>query len=132
VHAIAIYVASLQSRRPATPAAPAAVRAEARPETPGALIFAGACAQCHANGALLTTSTALAAPDPRNAAQIVLGGTPWEEGTRQAFMPPFAASLTDRQVAQVLSYVRARYGGRAPWPSLETAVSDARRQGGGQ
>ena len=61
----------------------------------------------------------------------MLRGTPWEEGTRQPFMPPFAASLTDRQVADVLSYARARYGGRAPWPRLQAAVAEARRQGAG-
>lgn len=130
VRAIAVYIASLQTGRPAAPAEPAAARAETKSAARGAVIFAGACAGCHANGALLTTSTDLAAPDPRNAARIVLRGTPWEAGTRQPFMPPFAASLSNRQVADVLSYVRARYGGRAPWPNLEAAVTDARRQGG--
>ena len=68
----------------------------------GASIYAAACATCHETdrplpygGINLGLSTALSAPDPRNAANIILSGIRPVEGERSPIMPGFASSMTD-------------------------------------
>ena len=58
--------------------------------TAGASIYAAACASCHAGGRPLpygginlALSTAIASPDPRNLANIVLSGVPARHGRKQ-------------------------------------------------
>ena len=45
-----------------------------------------------------------------------------------SYMPPFADSLADAEVAEVAAYLRARYGSRAAWPKLASAAAAARKQ----
>ncbi len=99
----------------------------------GASIYSAACAGCHETGRALPyggvnlgLSTALSAPDPRNAANIVLSGIRPVEGERSPIMPGFAGSMTDRQVAALLDYLRARFSNQPPWNGVEKAVQDAR------
>ena len=100
----------------------------------GASIYAAACASCHASGrplpyggVNLALSTAIASPDPRNLANIVLSGVQAVEGERSPIMPGFAASMTDAQVSALLSYLRARFSNQPPWSGVEKTVQDARR-----
>ena len=100
----------------------------------GASIYMAACASCHASGrplpyggVNLTLSTAIASPDPRNLANIVLSGVPAVEGERSPIMPGFAASMTDAQASALLSYLRARFSNQPPWSGVEKTVQDARR-----
>jgi mono/diheme cytochrome c family protein len=123
VRAIAVYIASFEPTRSTQPARTAASDMHA------AAIFDGACAQCHAGGAMLSTSTAINAATPRNAIQIVLHGAPWEDDTVQPFMPAFSSSLTDKQIAAVLAFARARYSGEPPWTHLDSQVGAIRKQG---
>ena len=44
-------------------------------------------------------------------------------------MPEFGSSLTDRQVADIAAYVRARYSDKGPWSNLPAAVAKARKEG---
>jgi len=100
----------------------------------GAPIFAGACATCHSETRLrgaggarnLALSTALNAPDPRNAIHFVLDGIHPREGKSGPFMPGFAAALTDDQVAQLLDYARSRFTSRPAWNDLRTRVPRVR------
>ena len=140
VRAMAVYVASLMG----SPSAERLARTEAiasqtdAASTPaareGERVYAGACAVCHASGGLvpytvgsLAYHTTLAGPDPRNVIQVVLHGVQPREGAVGAIMPGFAASLTDRQVADLLAYLRARFSGGPPWTDVERHVREIRR-----
>ena len=49
-------------------------------------------------------------------------------GARGAFMPPFADSPADAEVAELAAYLRSRYSNRAAWPKLMNAAATARKQ----
>ena len=100
----------------------------------GAAIYAAACATCHETdrsppygGVNLAFSTAIAGPDPRNVANIVLSGVRPVEGERSAIMPGFAASMNDGQISALLNYLRARFSNQPGWTGVEKIVEDARR-----
>ena len=88
----------------------------AKPDDPGAAIYATACAGCHETnrplpygGVDLALSTVISASDPRNAANIVLSGIRPVEGERSPIMPAFADSMNDRQISSFLNFLRARF-----------------------
>jgi mono/diheme cytochrome c family protein len=100
----------------------------------GAAIYAAACAGCHETGRPLPyggvnlgLSTAISAPDARNAANIVLSGVRPIEGERSPIMPGFAASMDDGQIAALLNYLRARFSGQPAWTEIAKTIEDARR-----
>ena len=43
-------------------------------------------------------------------------------------MPAFGSDFTDSQLAEIAAYLRARYTNLPPWPNLERAVSDVRKE----
>jgi mono/diheme cytochrome c family protein len=111
---------------------PAAQTAAAN--TAGASIYAAACATCHETGRPLPyggvnlgLSTAISSPDARNAANIVLSGIYPVEGERSPIMPGFAPSMSDGQIAALLSYLRARFSNQPAWTGLEKTIAEARR-----
>ncbi|KMO37966.1 aldehyde dehydrogenase [Methylobacterium variabile] len=137
IRAMAVYLASLAGD--ATAPRPAAAAAAAPP--PGAAtLFQGACASCHEGGAggelvPLGLVTAVHSAHPDNLIQAVLNGIPAAAerfpapypSAPPAAMPAFRDSLTDRQVADIVAYTRARYAPDAPaWPGLEAAVARVR------
>ena len=64
----------------------------------------------------LAGSGAVNMASPMNLVQIVLNGgfAPATSGNPRPFgMPPFALSLSDHDIAAVLSYVRSAWGNRA-------------------
>jgi mono/diheme cytochrome c family protein len=142
VRAIAVYMAGVSGTpTPARMRQGEAAQAEASSEpapvseanAAGASIYAAACASCHASGRALpygginlALSTAIAGPDPRNLANIVLSGVQPVAGERSPIMPGFAANMTDVQVSALLSYLRARFSNRPPWSGVEKTVQDAR------
>jgi mono/diheme cytochrome c family protein len=102
--------------------------------TPGASIYSAACAPCHESdrplpfgGVNLGLSTALSAPDPRNAANIILSGIRPVAGERSPIMPGFAASMSDAQITALLDYLRQRFSNQPAWTGVEKTVQDARR-----
>jgi mono/diheme cytochrome c family protein len=128
VRAIAIYLASTIAAAPS--AAPKQSPVGLFAATPGkdaAEVFAGACASCHsgAPGAVaidLAHSTAVNAPDPRNAIRVVLAGIMPSPGEPGPMMPAFAGALTDQQIADLMSYVRGRFGHGPQWGDLVEKV----------
>jgi nicotinate dehydrogenase subunit B len=72
--------------------------------------------------------SAIAEDDPRNTLLAILEGIQPPVGARGAFMPPFADSLADSEVADLAAYLRSRYSNRAAWPKLLTAAVTARKQ----
>jgi len=112
----------------------AQVKPSAPADTPGAAIYAAACATCHEagralpfGGVNLALSTALSSPDSRNAANIVLSGIRPVEGERSPIMPGFAGSMSDAQLAALLNDLRARFSHQPAWSGLEKTIAAARR-----
>lgn len=144
VRAIALYVASKMAGRPiegpSPPNPPDHSVAAAKTFPEGAVLFDGACAGCHAPGApmlrqgrpSLSLDTALQDAHPESAIQAILQGIEPPVAGRGPKMPPFAASLTDQQVAQVVGYARARFTDQAPWKKLRENVAKARKEGGSE
>jgi mono/diheme cytochrome c family protein len=141
VQAIAVYIASrmapTQARAPGPVVDRAAFAAGAQPQ--GAALFAGACATCHGPGApmmlqgrpSLTLGTPLYEPTPRDTVQIILQGLNPPLGRSGPYMPAFADSLSDVQIAQLTAYLRDRYTDHPSWPgNLKAQVEKARKEGG--
>jgi len=143
VRAISIYMADVfgaptPDRKRQGEAALAQAKSAAKPasqaDAAGASIYAAACATCHESGRPppygginLGLSTAIAGPDPRNLANIVLSGVRPVEGERSPIMPGFAASMSDAQIVALLNFLRARFSNQPPWVGVEKTVEDARR-----
>lgn len=105
--------------------------------TEGARIFSGACMACHAQekGAQLigvrpslALNTNLYADKPDNAIRVVLDGIQRPANSNLGYMPAFRHNLNDRQIAELLNYLRQNYAGKAPWPELQAQVSHLRDQ----
>jgi mono/diheme cytochrome c family protein len=143
VRAIALYMGSVfgpptQDRLDQASATRANIKSPsvqpAEAGIPGGSIYAAACATCHEtdrplpySGINLRLSTALSAPDPRNATNIVLSGIRPVEGERSPIMPGFANSMTDDQISALLNYLRGRFSNQPAWTGVEQTVRDARR-----
>jgi mono/diheme cytochrome c family protein len=139
VHAIATYMTSVfgppsQDRLRSASEVRQSKASPAQADAAGASIYAAACATCHESGRPLPyggvdlgLSTALSAPDPRNAANVILSGIRPVEGERSPIMPGFASSMTDAQLAALLNYLRARFSNQPAWADVEKTVQEARR-----
>ena len=101
----------------------------------GARLYAGACAACHeADGTALfgarpnlALNTSVAAAGPDNLLHVVLDGIAVPAHADLGAMPAFRDSFSDRQVADLLRYLRARFAPRAPaWNGLERRVEEVR------
>jgi nicotinate dehydrogenase subunit B len=131
VRAIAAYIAE---RMPETEVEPPPHRERAASEE-GSRIFAGACAVCHAaippafSGAVvpLGLTTSLNAPDARNAIHVIMEGLHPEGGDKGAWMPEFAAELTDSQIAALVDYLRIRFTDGPVWPDVPRQISTIRQ-----
>lgn len=146
VEAIAAYLLALppggrnvpEHAVAALPASAARVPVATRPGS-GANLFAAACASCHAEGAPMSSggarpslglSTAVNADSPRNTVRIILDGIDWHESDGAPFMPSFANTFTDAQIAELANYTRERFTARGSWPSLDaSAVAQFRKDG---
>jgi len=95
-------------------------------------IYEGACAACHdpAHGARLfgvrpdlALNSNIAAPRPDNLIQVILHGIASPADSALGYMPGFADSLDDAQIADLAAYLRARYAADAPpWQNLPETV----------
>jgi mono/diheme cytochrome c family protein len=141
VRAIATYMADISG----APAASRKLKGEAAlaqaksvattpADSPGAVIYAAACATCHDSGRPppyggihLALSSTISGPDPRNLANIVLSGVRPVEGERSPIMPAFADSMDDAQIAVLLNYLRSRFSEQPAWTGIEKIIVEARR-----
>jgi mono/diheme cytochrome c family protein len=142
VRAIALYMGSVfgsptqerLSQANVTRADIKSPKAQSAPaDSPGAPIYAAACASCHESdrplpysGINLRLSTALNAPDPRNAANVILSGIRPVGGERGPIMPGFANSMSDEQIVALLNYLRDRFSAQPAWAGVEQIIGDAR------
>jgi len=136
VLAMATYLMSIQkgpSHRDPSPGPGAATSQLAR----GQALFEVSCAVCHGEASAMGThigrpplqaSSALAGPTPQNAIMTVFEGIPWpDRPVPAAYMPPFAGTLTDAQVTDLVVYLRSTTG-QAPWPDVDSGVRKARKE----
>ena len=140
IRAMAAYLASVAGQEGAIDEAALARAAEARSpamstislgDSTGARLYAGACAACHEAGGLVSLAlhSSLHSARPDNLVQAVLRGV---AGTRAApgHMPAYADSLNDRQVADLLAHLRARFAPDKPaWTDLPRTVAAIRGTG---
>ncbi|MCP8462867.1 cytochrome c [Pseudomonas sp. ZM23] len=91
----------------------------AQPKADGARLYLGNCASCHSWSGegvpdgyypMLTKNTAVGALQPDNLVQVVLGGVHRKVGADEVFMPGFAGTLDDEQIATLVNYLTAQFG----------------------
>ncbi|MBF5057267.1 cytochrome protein [Alcanivorax sp. 521-1] len=145
VRAIAHYVATqMDAPASATEAQQRQARerlaASAEPvgQEAGQRVFDGACASCHADGAAasftgarqsLALNTNLHSERPDNVIQSILGGVHVEGVAGGGEMPAFSHSLSNRQVSDLVHYLRARFApGETPWKDVGRTVAEIRRE----
>ncbi|MBB4088156.1 cytochrome c [Sphingomonas carotinifaciens] len=103
----------------------------------GARLYEGACATCHEPGApmvvagrpVLPLGTPLHEDNPRDTIQIILQGLRPPVEASGPYMPAYADALTDRQIAEIIRYLKARHGSGPAWKDLENEVAEAREEG---
>lgn len=130
---ISKYVVSLMARRANVPPQDSA------PSTAGnggAALYASACAQCHDDsqplpfgGMALPRSMGVAGESALNLMNVILYGLPAADGRTAAIMPGFDGALSDAQILDLASWMRARFTRNGPWPDLEESLRKARRHG---
>ncbi|EWY39455.1 aldehyde dehydrogenase [Skermanella stibiiresistens SB22] len=106
----------------------------------GERIFQGACRACHSDGAgptLFGVSPSMAAntnvhsDKPDNLARVILHGIQNPATPDLGYMPAFKDSFTDRQVADLLAYLRTGFAPDKPaWSGLENTVARIRANPG--
>jgi mono/diheme cytochrome c family protein len=126
VHAVVTYLRSVPAMAspefPTITAAPASFshRRGGTPDPRGKMVFESACASCHgwtgespvSPFATLTGSWAVNDPNGTNVAQIVMFGTTRHTPESVISMPSFGNAYSDGEIAAVVNYVTARFGGR--------------------
>lgn len=114
-----------------------ASQADAERLTRGAALFSATCAACHAASAPMTTiggrpslalSSVVNADSPRNAINLILQGIPLRGSSASHYMPAFAQTLSDGQIADVLAYLRVNIAQRPAWPATEDMVAKVRKE----
>ena len=137
VRAIAMYLIAATTGARASATTPVGTANINQPRD-GAVLFAAACASCHGENApmsidgdrpSLSLGTAVNADSPRNLVRVMLEGIDWDGSATTHFMPPFATTFTDAQIADLANYTRARFSAQAPWPALDAhAVARLRKE----
>lgn len=144
VRAIATYIASFSTEPPSAQVLQERARdlqarsdaAIARHRGAGADIFAGACAVCHTAGQgmdmfgeklPLALNTNLHADRPDNLIQVLMQGVTNDASGEVGAMPGFADSLNDRQMTELVEYLRRVYAPDRPaWSDVGASVTRLR------
>jgi mono/diheme cytochrome c family protein len=136
VRAMAVYLKSLPVNDSAD-ATPAQLRADTtQMYSDGQKIFAASCASCHGEAGRgkpphyppLAFNQSIVMPVAVNPIRMVLnGGYPpgTQKNPRPYGMPPFAQSLSDAEIAAVVTYIRSAWGNRGA-PVTATEVNALR------
>ncbi len=104
----------------------------------GLRLYQGACAVCHEVGGpplfgsrpSLALNSNLHAAVPDNLIQVILHGIVSPVSSNLGYMPPFKDSMTDDQLAELVSYLRRQFAPEKPaWTGVQAAISRI-RQGG--
>ncbi len=141
IRAMAVYLGSFQDHAIDAPAQDVlAAQLETLTRTPiasgvGARLYEGACAVCHAVGgaALFGSRPSLALNSnlhgavPDNLLQVILHGIASPAASDLGYMPAFKDSLTDDQLAELVSYLRQQFApDKPPWTDVPASISRLR------
>jgi nicotinate dehydrogenase subunit B len=143
IRAMAVYLGSFNETsldRPAQEALAAQFEASTGTRavaaaSPGARIYQGACAVCHEVGGAplfgsrpsLALNSNLHSAVPDNLIQVILHGISAPVSGDLGYMPAFKDSMSDDQVAGLVSYLRQQFApGKPPWTGVAAAVGRAR------
>ncbi|MNC25842.1 Nicotinate dehydrogenase subunit B [compost metagenome] len=107
----------------------------------GERLFQGACQACHSAAAGgpqlfgvspdLANNTNIFSERPDNLIKVILQGIAKPATADLGFMPGFKDSFSDRQVADLVNYLRQRYAGDKPaWRNVEAQVARLRANPG--
>jgi nicotinate dehydrogenase subunit B len=144
IRAMAVYLASFSEGaidRPAQEALAAELETATLPRAvaaspAGARLYEGACAVCHAVGGAplfgsrpsLALNSNLHSAVPDNLIQVILHGIASPVSSDLGYMPAFKDSMSDGQLAELVSYLRQQFAPDKPaWTGVQAAVSRARR-----
>jgi nicotinate dehydrogenase subunit B len=102
----------------------------------GERVYQNACAVCHEAGSgptlfgvkpQLNANTNLHAATPDNLIQVILNGIQNPANDELGYMPGFKDSLDDRQIADLVGYLRERHApGKDAWPDTTNTISKLR------
>jgi nicotinate dehydrogenase subunit B len=101
----------------------------------GARLYQGACAVCHEVGGpalfgsrpSLSLNSNLHSTVPDNLIQVILHGIASPVSSDLGYMPPFKDSMTDRQVAELVSWLRQQFApGKPAWTGVDAAIARAK------
>ena len=143
IRAMAVYLASFNETAPDHAAAEAlAAKLEGATATrtiaaasPAARLYQGACAVCHEVGGpvlfgsrpSLSLNSNLHSDVPDNLIQVILHGITAPVSSDLGYMPAFKNSLTDRQLADLVAYLRQQFApGKPAWSGIDTAIARAK------
>ncbi|HKH02469.1 MAG TPA: molybdopterin cofactor-binding domain-containing protein [Bradyrhizobium sp.] len=102
----------------------------------GARLYEGACAVCHRVGgpALFGSRPSLALNSnlhsavPDNLIQVILHGIASPVSSNLGYMPGFRDSMTDQQLAELVTYLRQQFAPDKPlWTNVSAAIRQARQ-----
>jgi nicotinate dehydrogenase subunit B len=144
IRAMAVYLASFNDTavdRPAQDSLAARLETATLPRTvaaspAGARLYAGACAVCHAVGGAplfgsrpsLALNSNLHSAVPDNLIQVILHGIASPVSSDLGYMPAFKDSMSDGQLAELVSYLRQQFAPDKPaWTGVQAAVGRARQ-----
>lgn len=138
VRAMAHYLASLNEPAAAhTVPAPVAENVQTV-NASGKRLFQGACAACHQEGTgptlfgvrpSLKVNTNVHSNSPDNLINVILHGIREPANPALGYMPGFADSFSDAQVADLLTYMRSAFAPDKPaWKDLEAQVARGRER----
>jgi nicotinate dehydrogenase subunit B len=142
IRAMAVYLGSFNepvTARPAREALAAGLEtstAVATAASAGARIYQGACAVCHEVGGpplfgsrpSLALNSNLHSNVPDNLIQVIMHGIARPAATDLGYMPAFKDSMTDRQVAELVSYLRRQFAPDKPaWGEVAATVGRIRQ-----
>ena len=65
--------------------------------------------------------------DARNLTHVILEGIDPPKASPAALMPGFGAAFTDRQIAELMAYLRSNFSDQPAWSGLEDTVRAARQ-----
>jgi nicotinate dehydrogenase subunit B len=106
------------------------------PASFGARLYQGACAVCHEVGGApllgsrpsLSLNSNLHSAVPDNLIQVILHGIREPVSSGLGYMPGFKDTMTDGQIAELVSYLRRQFAPDKPaWSGLEAAVGRIRQ-----
>ena len=103
--------------------------------TVGARLYQGACAVCHDVGGAplfgsrpsLALNSNLHSAVPDNLIQVILHGIPAPVSSDLGYMPGFKDSFGNRQIAELVSWLRRQFApDKPPWTGVDAAIGRAR------